>query len=270
MKIVSLAFFMGLTVQLIAQPNCDAYLHQGDSLKYKACRTAEGRRGHYQFSRRYQEILDRSLAIDSSFAFAYRAKSTAYLKSGDFITWKKLMDLAVAYDPAAHLDYRGWCRYQFFRDYKGAIEDIELLDELVTYDIGYSVNGDYHLEVARALCYKALGQKKKAIDIMKEYLKANTSYTGPYDYLHLGVLYLETGQYSAALKAFEQQEKDNDLAENRYYSSLVYSKLENQSEAKNQIEKARELYLEEYRMFDPYVEMMDQIYLTDIESKIGN
>ena len=62
------------------------------------------------------------------------------------------MNKAVALDPKEHLPYRGWCRYQFFRDYEGAIQDIERLDSLSKYDIGYSVNAEYHLHIARALC----------------------------------------------------------------------------------------------------------------------
>lgn len=38
----------------------------------------------------------------------------------------------------------------FFRDYKGAIKDIEKLDSLISYNIGYSTNGDSNLESIRS------------------------------------------------------------------------------------------------------------------------
>ena len=57
----------------------------------------------------------KALEICPSYHPAYRAKSTAYLKTGDFITWKKLMDKAVELSPEDHLDYRGWCRFQFLK-----------------------------------------------------------------------------------------------------------------------------------------------------------
>jgi tetratricopeptide (TPR) repeat protein len=252
----------------LAQPNCEVYKYENNKIKYKACKTGEKRMGHYQFSREYQEALDEALAIDSTFAFAYRAKSTAYLKSGDFITWKKLMDQAVKYDPKENLAYRGWCRYQFFRDHRGAIRDIELLDSLIDYDIGHSVNGFYHLQIARALCYKAIGQRDKALLIIESQLKDANHLTGLYDYLHLGVLYLETGAYQDAIRAFKRQEIENNLAENNYYMALVHKALGDKELCMEYLQKSRKLYLNHGSLFDPYTEQMDKIYLQEIDEQI--
>ena len=252
-----------------AQPNCNAYLYQGDTLKYEACIVAEKRAGHYQFSRAYQEFLDEALAIDSTFAYAYKVKSTAYLKSGDFLTWKKLIDKAVEYDPEGELFYRGWCRYQFFRDYQGAIADIELLDSLVDYDIGFGQNGDYHLEITRGLCYKAIGQPEKAIAIIENKLNDSSYFASPYDYLHLGVLYLEQGEYDKAIEALKRQEAENDLAENRYYIALAYRQKGQLDLSRANLETAKNLYIDLSRMFDPYTEHMDKIYLEDIEKELN-
>ncbi|MFY0688920.1 MAG: hypothetical protein JXQ90_17250 [Cyclobacteriaceae bacterium] len=249
--------------------NCEAYKYLGDTLKYKACKAAEKRSGHYQFSRLYQEALDDALAIDSSFAEAYRAKSTAYLKSGDFITWKALMDKAVQYDPKSHLDYRGWCRFQFFRDYRGAIRDIELLDSLVDYNIGFSANGDYHLHIARALCYKAIGKADKAIMIIEERLKDPEHFTGIYDYLHLGVLYLEKGDYHTAIEHLLRQQDENDLAENRYYIALAHRQLGNIQQFIDNMQMAKKKYVGQLKMFDPYVQQMDKIFLEDIDQALS-
>ena len=268
MKYYLLIFFVLAVICLNAQPNCEAYKYYGDTLKYKACIKAEERAGHYQFSRKYQEALDEGLKIDPSFAYAYRAKSTAYLKSGDFITWKALMDKAVHYEPQEHLAYRGWCRYQFFRDYQGAIRDIERLDSLVNYDIGHSVNGDYHLHIARALCYKALGEKEKAIEIIEEQLKAPGHFVGSYDYLHLGVLYLEIGEEQRAIQMLKRQQMENDLAENRYYIALAYKNLGDMESYIDNLLVAKRKYDNKARMFDPYVEQMDKIYLKNIVKEL--
>lgn len=250
--------------------NCEAYKYYGDTLKYEACRVAMKRAGHYQFSKEYQIALDKSLEIDPTFDRAYFSKSIAYLKSGDFVTWKKLIDKAVQYNPKEHLGYRGWCRYQFFRDYKGAIEDIEKLDSIVDYDIGYSQNGTYHLNIAKGLCYKALGEKEKAIEILEKQVKLNEeeNFVGAYDYLHLGILHLETGNLEKAVRTFKKQSKEYELAENQYYLAMTFVEMGKQTESNSCLEKAKELYIRNRRMYDNYSNPMDKIYLADIENAI--
>lgn len=253
---------------VFAQPNCEAYKYYGDTLKYNACKKAMEIKGHYQFSKEYQTALDESLEIDPTFDYAYWAKSIAYLKSGDFVTWKKLIDKAVEYKPKEHLGYRGWCRYQFFRDYEGAIADIEKLDSLVNYDIGQSQNGTYHLNIAKGLCYKAIGKKEKAIEIIENQIKLNEEedFVGAYDYLHLGVLYLETEKFEKAIEIFKKQSETNEMAENQYYSALAYLSLDKLTEYKSSLKRAKELYIEGRKMSDPYSNPMDKIYLDNIEN----
>lgn len=248
--------------------NCKAYLYFGDTLKYEACLIAEERAGHYQYSRAYQEALDRSLEKCPDFAYAYWHKSVAYLKSGDFLTWKKLIDKAVELEPLEFLATRGWCRYQFFRDYAGAIKDIERLDSMTEHDIGHSSGGKYHLQMGRALCYKALGQPDKAIEIMATQLADTTYVKGPYDHLHLGVLYLEQRNLAQASSQFEQQSRHYEIAENQYYLGLLKHASARPHEARTHFNQAKALYLKEERMFDPYVHQPDKVYLQQIMDAI--
>ena len=269
MKVSMYIILIFLSGHLIAQPNCEAFKHYGDLLKYEACKAAEQRNGHYQFSRRYQEAVDKALLIDSTFAYAYRIKSTAYLKSGDFISWKKLIDKAVKYDPENELFYRASCRFQFFRDYRGAIQDIELLDSLIDYDIGYSQNGDYHLNIIKALSYKAIDNPTKSLSIFHQLLQDSSYSEGLYDYLHLGVLNFEMGKYAQAIKSLNKQELRNDLAENRYYIALAYKQIGNHDKYLKNLKIAKKKYKSGSRMFDRYVENMDQIYLLEIENELN-
>lgn len=263
--ILYLSLFAVLSPTLLKAQNCNAFLYQGDTLQYKACVVAEERAGHYQFSKEYQQALDRAIDICPYFSYAYRHKSVAYLKSGDFLTWKKLIDKAVELYPEDNLGYRGWCRYQFFRDYQGAIDDIERLDSMIDHDIGSSANGDYHLHIARAICYKALGQKEKAIEIIETQLNQPDHLPGLYDHFHLGVLYLETGKYEQALAAFRKQSESNELADNQYYQAMTYKKLNQPQLARQSLERAKALYLKEKRVADYYTTPYDKIYLEDIE-----
>ncbi len=252
---------------VFSQPNCKAYLYLGDTLQYKACLVSEKAEKYYQFQREFQETFDEAIKICPNFAYAYREKSTAYLKSGDFLTWKKLIDKAVHYDSGLNLGYRAWCRYQFFRDYKGAIKDIEKLDSLTNYNIGYSANGDYHLNITKAICYSAINQKKKAIKIFNEQLKTKDYSAGLYDYYQLGVTYYEVKDYANALKSFEKQTKINEFADNSYYKCKVYKTLKNQKEYKKHKEIALKLYAENKKMFDPYTRHYNSVFYETIKNE---
>lgn len=249
---------------VFAQPVCSVYKANGQISKYQACLKAEESGRYYQFTREYQEILDEALAIDSTYAYAYQAKGYAYLKSGDFVTWIALMNKAVLLEPKMYLGYRGWCRYQFFRDYEGAIADLEQLEKLSTGDIGFGQNGDYHLMVAKALCYKGIGKMERAISVLEEQLEKEDHFVGLYDYLHLGVLYLETSQYDKALIAFERQDKENTLADNEFYRALAFKGLNDNVHYKSYLSSAWSLYQNRRHMFDPYTHQMDRVFKNDI------
>ncbi len=272
MKYLIVALSLALFSFLNAQPNCEIFKYQGDSLKYQACQKAMEvyELKLNQFSKEYQMIMDEAIAIDPTFDYPYFAKSVAYLKSGDFLNWKPLIDKAVALNPKEHLGYRGWCRYQFFRDYEGAIKDIEKLDSLIDYNLGQNQNGMYHLNIAKGLCYKGIGEKEKAIEIIEKQIEANekADFVGLNDYLHLGVLYLETEKWQKALKTFDKQSALNEIAENQYYKAMVYKNLNRFSEAKQSLTLAKDLYQKEQRLYDSYSNPMDKIFLEDIEREL--
>lgn len=249
--------------------NCNAFIYQGDTLQHDACVIAEEANNYYQFSKEYQEIYDKAIAKCPYFATAYHAKSVAYLKSGDFINWKILIDKAVSLKPKEYLSNRGWCRYQFFRDYQGAINDIEQLDSLVEYDIGYSSGGDYHLNIAKAICYNALGNNPRAIEIIEEQLKAKGYSTGNYDYLHLGILYLESKQYQKALENFNLQDEIYNIAENQYYKAKAYHALGDAKKYAKHLKLSFELHRKGGKMFDSYNHHMGTIYLNHIANELA-
>jgi tetratricopeptide (TPR) repeat protein len=252
----------------VAQPNCNVYKLNNDETCYKACVLAiEAER--YQWEREAQIKFDEAIQLCPKLDYAYIEKSVPYLKSGNFIEWKRIIDKAVKINPLGRLGYRGWCRYQFLRDYKGAIADFERLDSLTKFDIGYSQNGDYQLNIVKALCYKAIGEKKKAIEIIEKQLSEKGYSAFPYDYLHLGVLKMETGDDAGGIEFLKKSITLNDyFAESYYYLGLIYKKQKLTKESKESLEKAKAYYLKDYKRSDPYTHPMDKIYLTDIEREL--
>jgi tetratricopeptide (TPR) repeat protein len=140
------------------------------------------------------------------------------------------------------------------------------LDSLVTYDLGDIHNGDYHLNVIKAISYDGLGETTKAITIMEEYMSKNKFYPMLYDYLLLGFFYLKQENYIEALEFFLKQKEVNDIAENEYYLAKTCALMDNKVDSKKWILSARDKYLVQNTMFDTYTEPYTKIYLSDIET----
>jgi tetratricopeptide (TPR) repeat protein len=261
-------FLLAIPLVGLSKPNCNIYKMEGNQKCYEACllaTTGSSKQG----TRESQIRFDNAITLCPNLEYAFVEKSVPYLKRGYYIEWKKIIDKAVKLNPIGQLGYRGWCRYQFLRDYLGAIDDFEKLDSMTQFDIGYSRNGDYHLNVVKALCYKALGENKRSIEIIEKQLSENGYSPMPYDYLHLGVLKFEIEDFDGAIQYFEKSILYNDyLAEPYYYLGLIYKKLNKRTEFIDNMQKAKKYYLKGYKIFDPYSDPIDKVYLADIENEL--
>ncbi len=257
-------------IYTLAQPNCNVFLWNKDTLQYQACQYVEAHnQDYYQFHWKQMAVWDTAIAICPYFAYPYREKAAPYIKAGNFVEWKKNMDKAVEYAPHDYLHVRASLRYKFFADYKGTLADIAILEELMNgKDIGYTSNGTYHLNILKGLCLKAMGKNQEAIKVIESQLSDQNHHTGLYAQLHLGVIYLEEKMYDRAIHALALQMQQNDLAENRYYMALAYRAIGKEEKANNSIVAALELYKKGTRMTDPYNVLFDQIYMEQIETAI--
>ncbi|CAI9679624.1 MULTISPECIES: tetratricopeptide repeat protein [Elizabethkingia] len=266
-KIILIIFLSLFSYSIRAQINCEAFKYYGDTLQYKACKLVENIDDkYYQFSREFQEKYDKAIEICPYFSYGYKEKSVAYLKSGDFLTWKILIDKAVYYNKRENLGYRGWCRYQFFKDYQGAILDFEELEKEGN-DIGFSSNGDYHLQIVKAICYSALGKNIKAIDIITKQMSKENYQIGLYDYYQLGVIYFQMKDYKNAVVAFEKQLEINPLAECIYYISKINKEQNNKSGYLKNKKLAIELYQKGKYLRDRYTHQFNKVYLQTMEQE---
>ena len=267
-KYVFLLVIFLSTTTLLAQINCDALLWQQDTLQYKACKLVnEKQHKYHQFDKRFHKLMNDALEICPYFAYAYREISSSYVKSGNFIEWKKNIDNAVKYAPIEYIPLRASMKYKFFADYEGSINDIDSLKTLISGNIGYTSNGTYHLNIVKGLCLKALGRIDEAIDIIEKQSEIEGDY-GLYNYLHLGVLYMEKKDFKTALANFKKQAKANNIAENHYYMALCYKDEDDINNALVHLKQAQMLYESGNKMVDPYNELFDQIYLSQIKDEL--
>lgn len=248
-----------------SQINCE-YYYKGDKKCIEACKLAvEAERELIQGSKLSQSIFDEAIKMCPRLDFAYKEKAVPYLKRGDFITWKKLIDIAVEINPEANLGYRGWCKYEFLRDYEGAIEDLVRLKGIKGTDVGYCQSGDYHLDIILALCYKSLGNTGTAIDLIENRISSKNYFPMKYDYLHLGVLYIQNGDSDKAIRFLSKQINDvGYYAETYYYLALVYFNMGESDLYKKNIMKSKDFYENGKMLSNPYGTVMDKIFYSDI------
>jgi tetratricopeptide (TPR) repeat protein len=248
-------------------PNCNIYKH--DQNCYQACLLAEKAITYNQGEDKSQKYFDKSIALCSTFDYSYYEKAVPFAKRGLMREWKEMIDIAVKINPREHLRTRGWYHFFFMNNYEAAIKDIEEVRQIFKgNDIGYTGNGDYHLNIMVALCYKKLGKTDKAIETILTQLADKNHQFGVYDYLHLGVLYLENKEYQLAIEKLDVQKANSDLSEIYYYKALAYKGLKMMHEYKINLGLAKEYYLKEKTMENPYRQMIDEIYLADIENEI--
>jgi tetratricopeptide (TPR) repeat protein len=264
-RYVLLALLSILSCAAAAQPNC--LIYKAGSPERAACEIYLQAIEFPQGSIQSQLYFDRAIALCPTFAEAYHEKSVPFLKRGDFLTWKNLMDEAVRLQPKRYLADRGWCRFKFLHDYGGALADIARLCELTRNQPGRSGDGNYDLRIVAALCQRELGDLRGALATFNACIADNKAQgqVGLYDYLHRGVTKLRLRDYSGALADFKQQRTVNgQLAENYYYTALALRK-QYQPAAVAQMQTARQLWQQGYRLNDPYLSMPDEISLADIE-----
>ncbi|MCF6404876.1 hypothetical protein L3C95_18395 [Chitinophaga filiformis] len=261
---------IGLTVN--GQQNCSIYT---DSLCNLACKLRNLSSSFAQGSRSSQEYLDSAARLCPDMADAWREISVPYLKRGDFVTWRKYLDRAVALQPARTLDVRGWCRFKFLRDYEGALEDLKRFDSLTHFASRHTGDGTYSLNVVMALCERELGNYdnaalyfSKGIDSI--FYTKGKDFIGLFDFLHRAVLKLRQQDYSGALSDLHQQDKlCRNYVETSYYKGIAYRSLGKRKLAEQHFEKAARLYKEGFHMSDVYCEMLDAVYPSDVEEALA-
>jgi tetratricopeptide (TPR) repeat protein len=267
-----IVFFCMLFYPLIifAQTNCSVY---NDKSHKDACELYNNAIQYSQGSRQSQQIFLESLKACPSFAPSLHEMSVPYLKRGDFYTWKLLIDKAVAADPAGYLGDRGWCLFKFLKDYQNSFNDLNRLYHLTHGQPGFSGDGDYDLLIIMALCKRELGDNKEAVVLFNKCISEHEKQQriGLFDYLHRGVTHLAMKDYQAAIIDFKLEiRKYEKLADTYYYLGLTYLKLEQKTKALGYFNKSRTLFTKTgYYHSDPYCEVPDQVYLSDIECQIN-
>jgi tetratricopeptide (TPR) repeat protein len=273
MKILTYLFLLTIFCSTSsAQNNCSVFT---DSSFVRACRLANASNEFAQGSRNCQLYLDSAIRICPNYAEAWREFGVPFLKRGDFYTWRRYIDRAVQLKPRDFLGIRGWCRFKFLKDYTGALEDLKRYDTITNFNPRQTGDGVYSLYIVMALCERELGNYHEALSWFAKGIDSMLIQKGDYgiglfDYLHRAVLKMKMKDYAGALSDLEKQiRKYEKFAENWYYKGLVLQTMNRQQEARDCFDKARRLFVSDgYHFSDPYCEVTDVVYLSDIDEAI--
>ncbi|MBO9202175.1 MULTISPECIES: tetratricopeptide repeat protein [Niastella] len=254
-----------------SQTNCRVFT---DSCHIKACLIYNAADSFHQGTRLSQQYYDSAIRTCPDYAEAWRAISVPYLKRGDFFTWRKYLDKAVALKPFPNLGIRGWCRWKFLRDYEGALTDLRQFDTLSGFHPANSGDGYFNLYIVMAICEREQGNYQQAfhyfsLGIDSVLKQQGDKWIGFSDYLHRCVTRMRIKDYTGALLDLDLQIKKYDnFAEIYYYQGLIFHLLHREKEAITILEKAEALLTANHHLSDIYCEMPDEVFMEDIEEAI--
>ncbi|SHL55635.1 Tetratricopeptide repeat-containing protein [Chishuiella changwenlii] len=199
-----------------------------------------------------------------SYSKAFMERSVAFNKIGKFHEGFLFLDKAVELTPVEYLGYRGWLKYEYLRDYNGAIKDFKTLDSLTPNFIDHPWGVNIYQLLGNS--YAANKDYKNALMEYEKYLNTTDKkqYTGEF-FMFYGKALENSNKYNEALNSYSKAvELDSLRADHHYYKATLLFKLKEYKEAKLLISTSLELYNKNYSYKDPYNELYMQINKRDI------
>ncbi len=224
----------------------------------------------YQGSPENMRLLREVTVLEPCHAEAWRELSIPYLKRGYPGTWAQYSNKVIACGGHDWIGYRGHNYLFFYRDYERALQDFNALDTLTPGFTDYpQATSDLYL---RGLCYFGLKQYEKAMAYFDKYIAEEAASPGGFDFidqnafLYRGIIRYRLGEYTAALEEFKQGLRLFDQsADLHFHIARTKLALENLEGAYESIERSQKYFQMGYFNQHGYVEVLEQIYLYDIQ-----
>lgn len=221
-------------------------------------------------SPRSMMILEKAIRINPKNDLAWRELSLPYLNAGLYKEWHTHIDKAIELNPEAWQAWRGYDRLFYFRDYSGALFDLDATDTLTRNQVDYPQN--ISVDYLRGLCYFGLKDYNKSIEYFNKFIideteKLGEAYVEEAAFLYLGLISMENGKWEEARAHFQRGLKFEDsFADFNFHLARIFCLEDNPLEAAGQLEIARNKfedgnYLRAYRY-----EAICQLYKSDFDA----
>ncbi|HDZ07229.1 hypothetical protein LCGC14_0333050 [marine sediment metagenome] len=185
----------------------------------------------------HQQYLDSALTIDPTNAWLWQQKAMPLYKARKYQLARPFLEKAVEYDPKKYLDYSGFMRCIFSKDYLKSIT--EFMKAKKEYGDGYVMDHTYNFYIG--LDYLQLNQFSKAKEFMllskeqqfKDFPNDSPQEACHYlDWYYLGIADFELGNYKAAIESFDMSLMVYDnFADALYFKGRSMTKLGNEGGA---------------------------------------
>ncbi len=215
------------------------------------------------------QLLDKAVRINPQNDLAWRELALPYLYAGMFEEWHKYISKAIELNPEAWQAWRGYDRLFYFRDYAGALFDLDATDTLTRGQVDYPQN--ISVDYLRGLCYMGMKDYNYAIEyfekhIVEESEKVGDAYVDEAVFLYMGLIKIEQGLLQEALKQFDRGQKYEDsFADFHFHRARIYCILDEAEKAKEELELAKQKFADENRLRGYRYEAIGQLYRSDYE-----
>ena len=227
-----------------------------------------GRVYYYQGDVPEQFQLKESMRMDSTDADLWSEFGTSRVKRGILDEMYYFYGEAVKRKPEKWAGFRGYLYLYFYRDYERAIADFDLGDQ-ANGQVDYS-QGQNH-DYMRGICYYGLKDNISALESLNSYISQVVEEEGEewvdvYAFLYKGLALINLERYDEANKELDKILKYYaNLSDVFYHKARIFVARGQFDLAHKALDQAELYFREGYYHQRPYVEVLEQIYLQDIQ-----
>lgn len=215
-------------------------------------------------------LLEKAVIVDPKNDLAWRELSLPYLYAGMIKDWNENMSKAVELNAEEWQAWRGYQKLYFFRDYSGALFDLDATDTLTRNQVDYPQN--ISVDYLRGLCYLGLKQYDKSTEYFQKYIKDESQkvgekYVDETAFLYLGIVANYQEDYETAIGYFNRAiAYESGPADIDYHKASAMLKLGEIDKAQELLLNAKKKFKDDERLKAFFYEAIEELYIQDIRT----